>query len=76
MAIVMSVLLIIAGVSLLAGATSASALSKTAALCWLALVVLGRAVHPWMSIFATLLAVGFPIVLLLYVWVGRRLTVA
>ncbi len=76
MAIVMSVLLIIAGVALLAGASSAPTLSRLAAVCWLALVVLVKAVHPWMSIFATLLAVVFPVVLLVYVWVGRRVTVA
>jgi hypothetical protein len=72
MAIVMSVLLVIAGVALLARASSAPALSKVAALCWLAVVVLVKAVHPWMSVFATLLAVVFPVVLLAYVWIGRK----
>ena len=71
MAIVVSVLLVIAGVALLAGASSAPTLSKIAALCWLVLVALVRAVHPWMSIFATLLAVVFPVTLLVYVWMGR-----
>jgi uncharacterized iron-regulated membrane protein len=71
MAIVTSVLLVIAGVALLAGASSAPTFSKIAAVSWLALVVLVRAVHPWMSIFATLLAVVFPLVLLAYVWMGR-----
>ena len=64
MAIVLGVLLVIAGVALLAGASSARTLSQSAAVCWLVLVVLVRAVHPWMSIFATLLAVVFPVALL------------
>jgi hypothetical protein len=71
MAIVLSVLLIIAGVALIAGASGAPTLSQIAAVCWLVLVGLVRAVHPWMSIFATLLAVVFPVVLLVYVWMGR-----
>jgi len=75
LAIVLSVLLIIAGVALLAGASSAPTLSQISAVCWLALVVLVKAVYPWMSIFATLLAVVFPLVLLGYVWIGRRMTV-
>jgi hypothetical protein len=64
MAIVLGVLLVIAGVALLAGASSAPTLSQIAAVCWLVLVVLVRSVHPWMSIFSTLLAVVFPIALL------------
>ena len=64
MAIVLSVLLVVAGVALLAEASSARTLSQIAAVCWLVLVVLARAVHPWMSVFATLLAVVFPVALL------------
>ena len=74
MAIVLSVLLVVAGVALLADASSARTLSQIAAVCWLVLVVLARAVHPWMSIFATLLAVVFPIALLM--WMRRRPRVA
>jgi hypothetical protein len=73
MAIVLSVLLVVAGVALLAGASSARALSQIAAVCWLVLVVLARAVHPWMSIFSTLLAVVFPIALLVFAWMQQRL---
>ena len=71
MAIVLGVLLVIAGVALLAGASSARTLSQVAAVCWLVLVVLVRTVHPWMSIFATLLAVVFPLALLVYAWTRR-----
>ena len=72
MAIVLSVLLVVAGVALLADASSARPLSRIAAVCWLVLVVLVRAVHPWMSIFSTLLAVVFPIALLVYAWMRPR----
>ena len=75
MAIVSSVLLLVAGVALLAGASSATVLAQAAALCWLALVVVVRAVHPWMSILSTMLAVVFPLVLLAYVWTRRKLPV-
>lgn len=71
MAIVSSILLLVAGVALLAGASSALVLAQVAAVSWLALVVLVRAVHPWMSILSTLLAVVFPIALLAYVWTSR-----
>ena len=71
MAIVLSALLVGAGVALLADASSARTLSRIAAVCWLVLVVLVRAVHPWMSIFSTLLAVVFPMALLVYAWTRR-----
>jgi hypothetical protein len=71
LAVVLGVLLVAAGVALLRGAAIASTLAALAAVCWLALVVIVRAVHPWMSIFSMLLAVVFPIALLLYVWMGR-----
>jgi hypothetical protein len=76
MAIVLSVLLVIAGIALLARASSAPTLSRIAAVCWLALVVLARAVHPWMSIFSTLLAIVFPLALLVHVQMmrGRGMT--
>jgi len=76
MAIVLSVLLLVAGVALLADASSAPVLSQIAAVSWLALVIVVRTVHPWMSIFSTLLAVVFPLALLVYVWTRRKLTVA
>ena len=71
-AIVLSVLLVVAGIALLADASSARTLSRIAAVCWLVLVVLVRAVHPWMSIFSTLLAVVFPLALLVYAWMRPR----
>ena len=76
MAIVLSVLLLAAGVALLADASSAPILAQIAAVSWLTLVVVVRTVHPWMSILSTLLAVVFPLVLLVYVWTRRKLTVA
>lgn len=76
MAIVLSVLLLVAGVALLADASSAPVLAQIAAVSWLALVVIVRTVHPWMSILSTLLAVVFPLALLVYVWTRRKLTVA
>jgi len=71
LAVVLGILLAVAGVALLRGAAVASTLAALAAVCWLALVVIVRAVRPWMSIFSMLLAVVFPIALLLYVWMGR-----
>lgn len=76
MAIVLSVLLLVAGVALLADTPSAPVLAQIAAVSWLALVVVVRTVHPWMSIVSTVLAVVFPIALLAYVWTRRKLTVA
>src|SRR5215211_2193473 len=57
LAIVVGLLLVVAGVALLRGARQAATLAQLAAVCWLVLVVIVRAVHPWMSIFTTLLAV-------------------
>ena len=76
LAVVLSVLLLVAGVALLAGASSAPVLAQIAAVSWLALVVVVRTVHPWMSIMSTTLAVVFPLALLVYVWTRRKLTVA
>lgn len=72
LAIVVGLLLVAAGVALVRRAPRAVALARIAAVSWLALVVIIRAVHPWMSIFASLLAVAFPIALLAYVWVARE----
>ena len=66
MIIVLSVLLLVAGVALLADASSAPVLAQVAAVSWLALVVVVRTVHPWMSVFATLLAIVFPVALLVF----------
>jgi hypothetical protein len=74
MAIVLSVLLLVAGAALLANAPSASLLARIAAVSWLALVIVVRTVHPWMSVLSTLLAVVFPLALLAYVWTRQKLT--
>jgi hypothetical protein len=71
LAIVVGLLLVAAGVALLRRTPRAAALAQLAAAAWLVLVVIVRVVHPWMSIFATLLAVVFPIALLVYVWTAR-----
>ena len=68
LAIIVGLLLVVAGVALLRGARQATTLAQIAAVSWLALVVIVRVVHPWMSIFATILAVVFPIALLVYAW--------
>jgi hypothetical protein len=71
LAIVVGLLLVAAGVALLRRMPRAATLAQLAAAAWLVLVVIVRVVHPWMSIFATLLAVVFPIALLVYVWTAR-----
>jgi hypothetical protein len=68
LAIIVSLLLVVAGVALLRGTSSAATLAQIAAVCWLVLVVVVRVVYPWMSIVSTILAVVFPIALLVYVW--------
>ena len=64
-------LLVVAGVALVRRSLRAPTLATVAAVAWLALVVITRAVHPWMSIFTLLLAVVFPVALLVFVWMGR-----
>ena len=64
LAIVVGLLLVAAGVALLRATPRAAMLSGLAAVSWLVLVVIVHVVHPWMSIFATLLAVVFPVALL------------
>jgi hypothetical protein len=46
-------------------------LAQASAIAWLVLVVLVRAVHPWMSIVSTILAIVFPVALLLFFQLGR-----
>jgi lysylphosphatidylglycerol synthetase-like protein (DUF2156 family) len=72
LAIGVAVLLVAAGVALLRRSPRAATLSTAAAVAWLVLVAVTRAVHPWMSIFAMLLAVVFPIALLVFVWMTRK----
>ena len=71
LAIVAALLLVTAGVALVRRSPRAPALATISAVAWLVLVAITRAVHPWMSIFALLLAVVFPIALLAFVWVKR-----
>jgi hypothetical protein len=71
LAIVVGLLLVAAGVALLRRTPRAPTLAQVAAASWLVLVMIVRVVHPWMSIFTTLLAVVFPIALLVYVWRAR-----
>jgi len=74
LAIAVALLLVAAGVALVRRSPRAATVSTAAAIAWLVLVAVTRAVHPWMSIFTLLLAVVFPIALLVYVWVTRRAT--
>ena len=71
MFVVLGVLLAVAGVALLRHSAIASTLARTAAVFWLVLAVVVRVVHPVMSIAAMLLAVVFPIALLLHQWLTR-----
>ena len=71
LAIAVALLLVAAGVALVRRSPSASTLATAAAVAWLVLVAITRAIHPWMSIFALLLAVVFPIALLVFVWTTR-----
>jgi len=63
---VAGVLLVAAGIALLRRARGATAWARTAAATCLALFVFTALVTPRLSILATLLGVGFPIVLLLF----------
>jgi hypothetical protein len=71
LAIAVAVLLVVAGVASVQRSPRAPTLATVAAVAWLALVVITRAIHPWMSIFTMLLATVFPVVLLVYVWMTR-----
>ena len=68
---VAAALLVAAGGVLLRGGRGALAWARVAAVACLAMVVLIRLVQPWMSIFGTLLGVGFPIALLLFLQLTR-----
>ena len=72
LAVVVGLLLAFAGLALLRATPRAAMLAQLAAVSWLVLVVVVRVVHPWMSIFTTLLAIVFPIALLAFVWATRR----
>ncbi|MEO8561872.1 MAG: hypothetical protein ABI601_07345 [bacterium] len=67
-----AILLIVAGVALFRRGWSAAGWARVAAIGCAALVVSIRVVQPWMSIFATLLGIGFPIALLLFLYLTKR----
>jgi hypothetical protein len=70
--IVAGALLLAAGILMLRRAPGAVRWAQAAAIICLTVVVLIRLVQPWMSIFATLLGIAFPIALLLFLWWTRR----
>jgi uncharacterized membrane protein YhaH (DUF805 family) len=70
LAIVAGVLLLAAGIAQILRAARAPALSLTAAVTCLAVFALILVVSPRMSIFSTLLGIGFPIALLLFLRLG------
>jgi hypothetical protein len=66
-------LLLVAGIAMLRRAPGAVPWARAAAITCLAVVVLVRLVQGWMSIFATLLGIVFPIALLLFLrWTRGR----
>ena len=68
---VAGMLLLSAGITLLRGSARAAELAMGAAITCLGVFVLVGLVKPQMSMFATLLGIGFPIALLLYLRVSR-----
>jgi hypothetical protein len=67
-----ALLLLGAGIGLLLRAPAALRWANGSAITCLAAVVLVRLTFPWMSIFSTMLAVGFPIALLLFLRVTNK----
>ena len=70
--VVASALLLGAGVALLRRTPTALTWAHVAAITCLVAVILVRLTFPWMSIFSTILAVAFPIALLLFLRVSGR----
>jgi hypothetical protein len=64
--VLVGALFLASGVALLRGARGAAAWGRGAALTCLVVFVLANLVHPRMSGFATLLGIGFPIALLIF----------
>jgi len=71
-AVVVGLLLVVAGVAMLRRTRQAATLAQVAAIAWLVLVVLVRVTYAWMSVLSMLLAVVFPIALLVFVRRNRR----
>jgi hypothetical protein len=69
--VVGGVLLSVSGIALLRQARAATAWAGGAAITCLVVFVLMAFVHPRMSVFANLLGIGFPIVLLIFLRRGR-----
>jgi hypothetical protein len=70
--LVAAAILVAAGVAMLRRGSDAAVWARVAAVVCIAAVVLIRIIQPWMSIFGTLLGVGFPIALLVFLSVRRR----
>ncbi|HEV7994331.1 MAG TPA: hypothetical protein VGP25_21080 [Gemmatimonadaceae bacterium] len=69
--LVAAALLVGAGIAMLRRGRDAAALARVAAVGCLVMVVLIRFVQPWMSIFGLLLGIGFPIALLVFLFLTR-----
>jgi len=69
--VVAGALLIVAGIALLRGTRSAATLAQGAAVTCLCVFVLFGLIISQMSIFSTILGIGFPIALLITIWRTR-----
>jgi hypothetical protein len=67
-----AMLLIVAGIALFRRGWGAAGWATAAAIGCVALVLSIRFIAPWMSVFASLLGIGVPIVLLIFLFVARR----
>ena len=65
-ALLAGALLAAAGIALLRRAPGAGTLARTSAVLCIVVFAAGGLLHPWMSIFARLLGIGFPVALLLF----------
>lgn len=65
-------LLLTAGVALRSTAPAGRKTASAAALASLAIIVVARQLHPWMSIFSQLVGIGMPISLLIALYWPRR----
>jgi hypothetical protein len=70
--LVAAALLVAAGVALLRRGWDAVTWARVAAVACLMVVALIRLVQPWMSVFGMLLGIGFPVALLLFLYLARR----
>jgi hypothetical protein len=70
-AIVAGVLLVVAGIQLLRRSSGAASLARAAAVACLAVFVIITLATPMLSIFSTILGIGFPIALLIFLYWAR-----